>query len=191
MARGCCSGRLTRLFRERFRADHWCSRHLLRLFAGYRHGRRLHLGPSGTADARSEPARIVVRSAHLASQAPEFSAKAARPDSDSRARSRVGLLVAAAVGWTWEFASSPPWTTTPVDFYGGSDVAQLVPLKLFLRVTAGLLALRLLPSLAAVALSRRILEPARVRGSRCLRLRSSRCSPSSTGPRSLCRPTAS
>lgn len=54
-----------------------------------------------------------------------------------------------------------PWSMVPVTFYGWHSVAHVAPLPFFMRVLASVLAIRLAPIIASVAISRR-LSPSRI-----------------------------
>ncbi len=71
-------------------------------------------------------------------------------------------LIALGFAGTWLLLISPPWSSTPVTSYGASYGVKVVPLRIFLGVVVTLLAIRLLPRLAALALSRQIFKPMQV-----------------------------
>jgi hypothetical protein len=63
---------------------------------------------------------------------------------------------------TWFLLYSPPWSRAPITLYGVNYQAVVVPLRIFLGVVIALLAIRLLPRLAALALARQIFKPTHV-----------------------------
>jgi hypothetical protein len=71
-------------------------------------------------------------------------------------------LLAFAFQYTSFLLSSPPWKLEPVLFHEWGLVEEVVPLVMLSRVAASLLAIRLLPWLAAVVLARQIFEPPRL-----------------------------